>query len=69
MCQRRPTVAELNARVVLAMLDDMLEPMTTHRGTHLSILRRRVERLRNHVAEYVEVEPETDDIGSAGHAG
>ena len=46
----------LNAAAVLASLDNILEPMTTHRGTHLSIMRRRVERLRSHVAQYVEAE-------------
>jgi hypothetical protein len=51
----------LNAAVVLAALDDMLEPMTTHRATHLSIMRQRVERLREHVAQYVE--PETHATG------
>jgi hypothetical protein len=51
----------LNAAVVLAALDDMLEPMTTHCATHLSVMRHRVERLREHVAQYVE--PELADSG------
>lgn len=57
---RRPTVAELNPSVVLAALDNILEPITTHRMTHLSIMRQRVERLRAQVAEYVDPEP-TDE--------
>lgn len=55
---RGSTVAELNAAVVLAALDDMLEPMTTHKMTHLSIMRQRVQKLREHVAEYVDPEPD-----------
>ena len=56
-------MAELNPSVVLAALDNILEPITTHRMTHPSIMRQRVERLRAQVAEYVE--PESHDSGSA----
>lgn len=63
-------MAELNARVVLAALDDMLAPMTTDRRTHLSIMRRRVERLREHVAQYVERESnDSGSVPSSGDAG
>lgn len=50
-------MAELNAKVVLAALDDILAPMTTHEKTHLSIMRKRLRKLREHVAEYVEPGP------------
>lgn len=46
---------KLNPKVVLAALDDMLVPMTTHRATHVSIMRLRAQRLRDHVAEYVDI--------------
>lgn len=41
------------AQVVLAACDRILEPMTTHKGTHLSIMRTRVEQLRAHVEAIV----------------
>lgn len=59
-------MAELNPSVVLAALDNILEPITTHRMTHLSIMRQRVERLRAQVAEYVE--PESTDYEEADRA-
>lgn len=47
-------MSELNAKVVLAALDDILAPMTTHKATHLTIMRGRVRKLRDHVAQYVD---------------
>jgi hypothetical protein len=44
---------ELNIRVVLAALDQILEPMTTHKLTHVRIMRDRVKKLRDQVAQYV----------------
>lgn len=53
-------MAELNPAVVLAALDNILEPMTSHKMTHLSIMRLRVKRLRDQVAEYVEPKADGD---------
>ena len=53
-------MTELNPAVVLAALDNILEPMTTHKMTHLSIMRLRVKRLRDQVEQYV--------VGSDAHA-
>lgn len=54
---------QINAAVVLAALDNILEPNTMHRGTHLSIMRRRVQKLRDQVAEHVE--PTPPDFGTS----
>ena len=51
----------INAAVVLAALDNILEPMGTHRGTHLSIMRLRVQRLRDQVAQHATPTTETEE--------
>lgn len=55
---------QLNAAVVLAALDNILELNTLHKGTHLSIMRRRLRKLRNQVAEYVD--PPSPDSSREG---
>ena len=54
---------DLNPAVVLAALDNILEPPSTHRMTHLSIMRLRVKRLRDQVAQYVPVGHQFDGDG------
>ena len=46
--------SELNAKVILAALDDLLQPWTLHEKAQLHVLLRSIKKLRNHVAQYVE---------------
>jgi hypothetical protein len=60
----RVSPSGLDAGVVLAALDGILEPYTLHRATELSTLRVRVRKLRDHVAQHVgepQVTPTEDD--------
>lgn len=44
----------LNPEVVLAALDDMLQPWTLHEKAQLHVVLRNIKKLRSHVAQYVE---------------
>ena len=57
---------ELNPAIVLAALDSILEPMSTHRMTHLSIMRLRVKCLRDLVAQYVLVDNQPPSTSKEG---
>lgn len=63
----------INAAVVLAALDNILEPMTTHPKTHLTIMRNRVRRLRAQVDQQasrkVEVTPRINPDAPIPYAG